>query len=55
MPEEVVIWGVETATTDEFGEELTPEVAHAVGVVANQVAAFVNGTDAAIDERPGVP
>jgi hydrogenase maturation protease len=55
MPEEVAIWGVETATTDEFGEELTPEVAHAVGVVTNQVAAFINGTDAAIDERPGVP
>jgi len=55
MPDEVAIWGVETAVTDEFGEELTPDVERAIGVVTNQVAAFINGTDAAIDERPGVP
>jgi hydrogenase maturation protease len=55
MPDEVAIWGIETAVTDQFGEELTPQVAQAVGVVANQVAAFINGNDAAIDERPGVP
>ncbi len=55
MPEKVAIWGIETAITDEFGEELTPNVAHAVGVVANQVVAFINGADAAIDERPDVP
>lgn len=55
MPDEVAIWGVETAVADEFGEELTPAVAQAVGVVANQVAAFVNEIDAAIHERPAVP
>ncbi len=50
MPEEVAIWGIETAIPDEFGEELTPEVAEAVVTVIHEVSLFVNATDAAIDE-----
>lgn len=54
MPEEVAIWGIETAIPDEFGEELTPEVAEAVVTVIHEVSLFVNATDAAIDERARV-
>lgn len=55
MPDQVAIWGIEMAVSDEFGEELTPVVADAVATVVQQVLAFLDGSNAAIDERPGVP
>jgi hydrogenase maturation protease len=55
MPDEVAIWGVEMATSDEFGEGLTPVVADAVATVVHEVLAFVDRASALIDERPGVP
>ncbi len=54
MPHEVAIWGIEMVLSDEFGEELTPVVAEAVAAVVHEVVAFIDGTDAAIDERAGV-
>ena len=55
MPDEVAIWGIEMAVSDEFGEELTPVVADAVATVVQQVLAFLNSVNAVNDERPGVP
>jgi Ni,Fe-hydrogenase maturation factor len=55
MPDEVAIWGIEMAVSDEFGEELTPVVADAVATVVQQVLAFLNSANAVNDERPGVP
>lgn len=55
MPDEVAIWGIEMAVSDEFGEELTPAVADAVTAVVQEVVAFLDGANAVIDERPGVP
>ena len=55
MPEEVAIWGIEMAVFDEFGEELTTVVADAVATVVHEVLAFLDSSNAVIDERPGVP
>lgn len=55
MPNEVAIWGIEMAVSDEFGEELTPVVSDAVATVVREVLAFVERASAVIDERPGVP
>ena len=55
MPDEVAIWGIEMAVFDEFGEELTPVVADAVATVVQEVLAFLDSSNAVIDERPGVP
>jgi hydrogenase maturation protease len=55
MPDEVAIWGIEMSVSDEFGEELTPVVSDAVATVVREVLAFLDSTNAAIDERPGVP
>ena len=54
MPDEVAIWGIEMLVSDEFGEELTPVVSDAVATVVREVLAFLDSTNAAIDERPGV-
>jgi hydrogenase maturation protease len=55
MPSEVAIWGIEMAVSDEFGEGLTPAVADAAATVVQEVLAFLNSSNAMIDERPGVP
>lgn len=55
MPDDVVIWGIEMAVSDEFGEELTPAVAEAVGTVVHEVSTFANRVSSTIDERPGTP
>ena len=55
MPDEVAIWGIEMAISDEFGEGLTPVVSDAVATVVREVLAFLDSTNAVIDERPGVP
>ena len=55
MPDQVAIWGIEMAVSDEFGEELTPAVSDAVATVVHEVLAFLNSANAVIDERPGVP
>lgn len=55
MPDDVAIWGIEMAVSDEFGEELSPVVSDAVATVVREVLAFLDSANAAIDERPGVP
>jgi hydrogenase maturation protease len=55
MPNEVAIWGIEMAVSDEFGEELTPVVSDAVATVVREVLAFLERASVVIDERPGVP
>jgi hydrogenase maturation protease len=55
MPDDVAIWGIEMAVFDEFGEGLTPVVADAVATVVHEVLAFLDRSNAVIDERPGVP
>lgn len=42
MPHEVAIWGIEAASVDTFSESLTPQVAAAVPVAADQVATFLH-------------
>jgi hydrogenase maturation protease len=55
MPDDVAIWGIEMDVFDEFGEGLTPVVADAVAAVVHEVLAFIDRSNAVIDERPGVP
>lgn len=51
MPDDIVIFGIETAVADEFGEDLTPAVADAVAAVVHEVKQFIETMDTSIDER----
>lgn len=55
MPDDVAIFGIETAVTDQFGETLTPDVAKAVALVVDQVSEFIDAMDTSIDERAAEP
>ncbi|MEN8234390.1 MAG: hydrogenase maturation protease [Actinomycetota bacterium] len=55
MPDDVAIFGVETAVTDEFGEALTPAVAEAVTAVVQEVKQFIEAMDTSTDERVAEP
>lgn len=42
MPDDVAIWGVEAAVSEEFGETLSPEVAGSVDEVMREVTRFID-------------
>jgi hydrogenase maturation protease len=55
MPDDVAIFGVETAVADEFGETLTPAVADAVTAVVHEVKQFIDAMDTSINGRVDEP